>query len=81
MTMQVVWENANPFTVYPGMQCRVYVLRDNVLEERKGRLVDAQFLIAPKSKTARNSQQACVGHLAVFVSRATELDRLPDVTA
>lgn len=81
MPMQIVWENANPFTVYPGMQCRVYVARDGILEERKGRLVDAQFLIAPKSKTARDSQQACVGHLAVFVSRATEVDRLPDIPA
>jgi hypothetical protein len=81
MTMQLTWENANPFLVYPGMPVRIYTPRDGVLEERKGVLADAQFFIAPKAKTAKNSQQACVGHLAVFVSRATVEDQLPDIPA
>jgi len=79
MTMQLEWENANPFVIYPGMPVIMYTPRNGVLEERKGVVADAQFFIAPRAKTAKNSQQACVGHLAVFVSRATTEDQLPDI--
>ena len=79
MVMQFTWENANPFLLYPGMQVKVFTPRDGKLEERTGVLSAAQYLISPKGKTNKNSQQVCVGHLAVFVSRATSVDKLPDI--
>lgn len=81
MIFEFTWENANPFLLYPGMQVKVFTPRDGVLEERVGTLASAQYLISPKAKTNQNSQQVCVGHIAVFVSRATTVDKLPDVPA
>lgn len=79
MSMQFTWENANPFAVFPGMQTIVYTPRDGVLEVRTGVLADAQFQVSPKGRTIKNSQQVCAGVLSVFVSRATDVDKLPDI--
>jgi hypothetical protein len=79
MTMQFTWENANPFILYPGMPVKVYTLRDDTLEERTGVLIHSQYLVSPKGKTLRDSQQVCVAHLAVFVTAETVEDSLPDM--
>jgi hypothetical protein len=79
MLFEFTWENANPFLLFPGMKVKIFTPRDGVLEERVGVLASNQYLISPKGKTNQNSQQVCVGHLAVFVSRATTVDKLPDI--
>lgn len=79
MTMSLTWENANPFLLYPGMPVRVYSLRDQTLEERRGVLTYSQYFIAPKSNTIHDGQQVCVAALGVFLSRETVANAMPDL--
>lgn len=78
--MTFTWENANPFVLYPGMPVKVFTLRGNELEERKGVLSYSQFFISSKNKTLKDGQQVCAAALGVFVSRETVKDSMPDIT-
>lgn len=66
---QFVWQNANPYILYPGMEVRVVSYRNGKYYERKGSLIGGEYHMGPKANSFMNNQLVITGGLSVFTTK------------
>jgi hypothetical protein len=66
-TIQVVWENADPDLIYPGMPVRYVYLDDNRLVDVHGTVIGTEFLAGIKGQGVTSNRYHCNVALTLFV--------------
>lgn len=69
----VVWQNADPYLLEPGMAAKVISLEDGRLVARMGSLINAEYHMGAKVNNIKNNQLAISGGLSFFLSKQSEI--------
>jgi hypothetical protein len=65
----VIWENADPYLLYPGMPTNFFVQRGEELIEKKAILIDAIYHGDPNNNGMIFSYHLCTASLTFFVAK------------
>lgn len=69
----VVWQNADPYLLEPGMATKVIGLEEGRLVARMGSLINAEYHMGAKVDNIKNNQLSISAGLSVFLSKQSEV--------